>query len=63
MISLYGHRNQHILVISWLEIEHYELTPVNPLKISFTVLPKLYKMALHTNFNDMKKTFVSYSVF
>ena len=37
--------------------------PVNPLKHKFTVLRKLFKkMALDTDFSDMKKTFVSYPV-
>ena len=34
-----------ILVLSWLEIEHKELTSVNPLKYKFPVLPKLLKNA------------------
>ena len=36
-------KKMYFLVISCLEIEHIELTPVNPLKFSFTVLPKLLK--------------------
>ena len=45
-------------------IEHNELTPVNPLKFRFTVLPKLFKkMTLYTEFIDMKQKFVSYPVF
>ena len=62
-ISIYGHRNRPCLVISLLEIEHNELTPVNPLKIRFTVYKNYIKMALHTDFSDMKKTFVSHPIF
>ena len=40
-----------------------ELTPINPLKLRFTVLPKLLKMALYTNFSDMKKNFRKLSRF
>ena len=42
--SLDGHeKNGPFMVISWLEIECYELTPVNSLKFRFTVLSKLSK--------------------
>ena len=36
-------KNGPFMVISWLEIECYKLTPVNPLKFRFTVLSKLSK--------------------
>ena len=41
--SLYGDRNRPFLVISWLENEYNELTPVITLKYIFTVLPKFSK--------------------
>ena len=45
-------------------MEHNELTPINTLKLRFTVLPKLFKkMTLDTDFSDMKKNFGSYPVF
>ena len=42
-------------------VDHPESMPVNPFKLRFTVLPKLFKkMALYTDFTDMIESFVSY---
>ena len=62
-ISLYGHKNLPFLVISLLEIERKELTPINRLKFRLSVLPKLSKKMTYTDFSDIKKWIVSFSVF